>query len=526
MAEDLDDVLCVSVVLFGASGDLAIKKTVPALFRLFGSSDASGLFKLLGAARSDMSTDEWRRSLRPFLPRDVNATTLDAFLSRCTYIRLPVYDVDGGTEGYALLGGVLDEHEHTVVARSGDASITLGRLFYMALPPNVYGDVVTACRQLLTPPKDASSSVERWERLILEKPFGHDERSAVALDAIVGNHFPERSIYRIDHFLGKELVSNLLALRFANALWEPVLNAAHVECVLITMKEDIDVASRGGFFDSTGIVRDVIQNHLLQVACLVAMERPVSLCADDVRDEKLKALRAFLPPVRPADIVLGQYAGYQSTQGVNPGSKTPTFAAVVLRSCSPRWEGVPFILRAGKALNERKTEIRIQFKPPPGTLLSSWPPLAGPQPTPAGRDELVIRVQPNEAIYMKQTVKAPGLSSHSMTPSGQPKSCHAIATTLAELDLNYSTRYGGTLLPDAYETLLADCIFHGDSSNFVRSDFVRQAWRLFDPMLAASEVPGAPSPIPYARGSRGPEESDALVAAEGYVRSQGYVWRK
>ena len=549
--------LNLSVVLLGASGDLAKKKTVPALFHLFcDDSDALASFSLLGAARTDFTTADWRQALRAHLATGSHDSKVDAFLERCAYVRLASYDRDGGREGYKALARALDDHERDA------ASPTCGRLFYLATPPDVFEPAAVACRTHLTCGCDVDQEDERdaaltprragpghaaavaaktgrWARLVVEKPFGHDEASAVALEAVLLAHWREDQVFRIDHFLGKELVSNILAMRFANALWEPVLNRDHVACVVITFKEAHGVENRGAFFDAAGILRDIVQNHLLQMACLIAMERPVSLCADDVRDEKVKALRAFMPPT-PSDCVLGQYEGYRDTAGVRPGSRTPTFATVVLRSSSPRWAGVPFILRAGKGLNERKTEIRVQLQPPPGALTSPWPPLAGPQPTSAGRDELVIRVQPKEAIYLKLSVKAPGGSSQARrqrgcsggagaaacgSGGGELQSCHSIPTTMAELDLDYGARYEGLRIPDAYQLLLADCILHGDRSSYVRSDFVRFAWRLFDPLLAATEARDVAAPIPYAVGSRGPDEGDALVAREGYVRSTCYVWR-
>ena len=551
--------LNLAVVLLGASGDLAHKKTVPALFHLFcDDGDALASFSLLGAARTALTSDTWRHKLRAHLPPGSNESDVNAFLERCSYVRLASYDGDGGKEGYKAIAGALDAHERAA------GSHICGRLFYLATPPDVFAPAAVACRTHLThgcddeprswPEGDATliprragpghaaaaaRTTRRWARVVVEKPFGHDEASAVELDAVLRAHFAEHQIFRIDHFLGKELVSNILAMRFANALWEPVLNRDHVACVVITFKEAHGVENRGAFFDAAGILRDIVQNHLLQMACLIAMERPVSLCADDVRDEKVKALRAFMPPT-PSDCVLGQYEGYRDTAGVRPGSRTPTFATVVLRSSSPRWAGVPFILRAGKGLNERKTEIRVQLQPPPGALTSPWPPLAGPQPTSAGRDELVIRVQPKEAIYLKLSVKAPGGSSQARrqrgcsggagaaacgSGGGELQSCHSIPTTMAELDLDYGARYEGLRIPDAYQLLLADCILHGDRSSYVRSDFVRFAWRLFDPLLAATEARDVAAPIPYAVGSRGPDEGDALVAREGYVRSTCYVWR-
>ena len=336
-------------------------------------------------------------------------------------------------------------------------------------------------RRALRPPQEQPPPQPQqpaWVRVVVEKPFGRDAASAAQLESSLRVHFAESQLYRIDHYLGKELVKNLVVLRFANPILGPLFCRERVAAVVITLKEPFGTAGRAGYFDAFGVVRDVIQNHLLQVFALLAMERPVSLAASDVRDEKNKVLRCVAPVAYPRDVVLGQYDGYAQEPGVRAGSRTPTFAACVLRVRNDRWAGVPFILKAGKALDERKTEVRIQFKDAPDDL-------CGFGAASAGRNELVIRVQPKEAMYLKLTVKRPDGGLGGEPSAAREASCdcagvalgvadaaagntlHSIPTQLAELDLDYSRRYGGVRIPEAYERLIADAIT-GDASNFVR----------------------------------------------------------
>ena len=531
-----------------------------------------------------------------------------AFLERCAYSR--VGDYAARDAGYASARAAIEKHEAAAAAQAAEAGAApprCGRLFYLATPPDVFplaaaavasrlspggadasdgdGDMPAASqaaqaapRRALAPPQPAHAHANvqlpaPWVRLVVEKPFGRDAASAAALEASLRSHFDETQLYRIDHYLGKELVANLTVLRFANPVLGPLFCRERVACVVVTLKEPFSAAGRAGYFDAFGAVRDVVQNHLLQVFALLAMERPVSLAASDVRDEKNKVLRCVAPVAYPHDVVLGQYEGYESEPGVRAGSRTPTFAACVLRVRNERWAGVPFILRAGKALDERKTEIRIQFRDAPGDL-------CGFGAAAAGRNELVIRVQPQEAMYLKLTVRRPDAGPAAM--GGPACACagvslgvadaaaeHAlpvIPTTLAEMDLEYSRRYGGVRIPEAYERLIADAVA-GDASNFVRcvllpdacslcADIVLQqrfcghgvasVWCVLpsswsaclrvltlrypscsaDPFLAAAEAEGAPPPLRYARGSRGPPEADELLRREGFRRSEGYTWRR
>jgi len=306
--------------------------------------------------------------------------------------------------------------------------------------------------------------------------------------------WPENDTFRIDHYLGKEMVQNLMVLRFANYVWEPLWNRYHIRCVKITFKENFGTEGRGGYFDPYGIIRDVIQNHLMQIMALVAMEPPVTLGAEDVRDEKVKVLRS-VPPITLEDVVLGQYVsngknpGYLDDNTVPKDSNTPTFAQCLLYVNNSRWKGVPFILKAAKAVDERKAEIRIQFNPNPGNLFQE-----------AQINELVMRIQPNEAIWLKQMTKKPGLTSE-----------------LAQrfLDLSYGRAFEGSYNPEAYERLILEAI-RGNTNLFVRVDELDVAWKIFTPLLHKIEEDQV-KPLKYEYGSRGPNEAEEQLERVGYI---------
>jgi glucose-6-phosphate 1-dehydrogenase len=337
-----------------------------------------------------------------------------------------------------------------------------------------------------------------WTRVIVEKPFGKDLDSSEALSSELGSLFSEDQLYRIDHYLGKELVQNMLVMRFANRCFVPIWNRDNIANVQIVFKEDFGTEGRGGYFDEYGIIRDIIQNHLMQVLCLVTMEKPVSLDPEYIRDEKVKVLRC-IEPIKIEDVVIGQYEGYKDDPTVPNDSVTPTFATVVLRINNERWDGVPFIMRAGKALDSRKAEVRVQFKDVPGDIFKCKN---------KGPNEFVMRLQPDEAMYMKLTMKDPGLD---------------MDTTLSELDMSYASRYHDVVIPEAYERLILDTI-RGDQQNFVRRDELQVAWKIFTPLLHLIDARKLPL-ISYKQGSRGPAESDDLNARLGYVRTPGYIWK-
>ncbi|KAF3860717.1 hypothetical protein F7725_000972 [Dissostichus mawsoni] len=393
------------------------------------------------------------------------------------------------------------------------------RLFYLALPPTVYHDVSKNIRT-------CCMSKKGWNRVIVEKPFGHDLQSSEELSAHLSSLFTEDQIYRIDHYLGKEMVQNLMVLRFGNRIFGPIWNRDSIACVVLSFKEPFGTQGRGGYFDDFGIIRDVMQNHLLQMLCLVAMEKPASTSSDDVRDEKVKVLKC-IAPVTLSDVVLGQYVGDPEGEGdsklgylddptVPKGSTQATFTTAVLYVHNERWDGVPFILRCGKALNERKAEVRLQFTDVPGDIFGNQ----------CRRNELVVRVQPNEAVYAKMMSKKPGVY---------------FSPEETELDLTYKSRYkaGASLflcaekhckhrnqkdvkLPDAYERLILD-VFCGSQMHFVRSDELREAWRIFTPLLHRIDKE-KPKPIPYKYGSRGPTEADDLSKKVGFRYEGTYKW--
>eukprot|EP00299_Pterocystis_sp_00344_P008135 c2963_g1_i2.p1 GENE.c2963_g1_i2~~c2963_g1_i2.p1 ORF type:complete len:490 (+),score=107.86 c2963_g1_i2:30-1499(+) len=481
-----------SICIFGASGDLAKKKTYPALFHLFTQDFLSPDTVFWGFARSELTDTELRDRLRPYLAKEAkkrqSEEKLEQFLNQCTYLSGP-YDKP---DGFQKLAERMTESE---VARGG----VPGRLFYLALPPNVFPDVAAQIKGNCMLSEDIPTA---WNRVVVEKPFGHDLDSSEELASKLGALFEEKEIYRIDHYLGKELVQNLMSLRFANKLFSAVWNQTHIQCVMITFKEDFGTEGRGGYFDQSGIIRDILQNHLLQVFAIVAMEPPKDTQPESIRDEKTRLLQST-KPVQLEDTVVGQYiaangnAGYKDDAGVPQDSVTPTFATVVLHVDNDRWRDVPFILKAGKALNERKAEIRIQFRAPSVTPINDPP-----------RNELVMRLQPDEAIYMKINTKTPGLQN----------TLHE-----TELDLTYSDRFQVNI-PDAYERLLLD-VTRGDHQHFVRRDELIAAWKIFTPILHELEKSRIP-PIGYPFGSRGPRESDDLITKYGYRRSETYQWKK
>ncbi|KAK6913025.1 Glucose-6-phosphate dehydrogenase, NAD-binding [Dillenia turbinata] len=481
---------CLSIIVLGASGDLAKKKTFPALFNLYRQGFlCPSEVHIFGYARTKISDDELRERIRGYLLHGKDKSDIPEDVSEFLQLVKYVSGSYDSKEGFLLLDQKIAEHEFFKKSHEG----TSRRLFYLALPPSVYPSVCKMIKQYSMNKSDLGG----WTRIVVEKPFGKDLESAEHLSTQLGELFDEPQIYRIDHYLGKELVQNLLVLRFANRFFLPLWNRDNIANIQIVFREDFGTEGRGGYFDEYGIIRDIIQNHLLQVLCLVAVEKPVSLKPEHIRDEKVKVLRSVLP-IRDEDVVLGQYEGYTDDPTVPDNSKTPTFATVILHIHNERWEGVPFILKAGKALNSRKAEIRVQFKDVPGDIYKCQK---------QGRNEFVIRLQPREAMYMKLTVKQPGLE---------------MQTVQSELDLSYGQRYQGTTIPEAYERLILDTI-RGDQQHFVRRDELKVAWEIFTPLLHRIDKGEMPV-IPYKPGSRGPEAADELLAKAGYVQTHGYIW--
>ncbi|RMG88706.1 MAG: glucose-6-phosphate dehydrogenase [Candidatus Dadabacteria bacterium] len=492
------------VVIFGASGDLSHRKLLPSLFRLFERGLLPEEFGVVGCLSYGDSpdTDEAFREavLRTLAGAEPGSPepARRAFAARCAYQPGDVHDPGL----YRALAARLAEPDRDRAARGC-------WLFYLAVPPQLHGPVVSglAGAGLVDEPGDGT----RWRRVVVEKPFGHDLASARRLTADLAAHLAERQIYRIDHYLGKDTVQNILMLRFANRLFEPVWNREHVDHVQITAAEAVGVEHRAGYYDGAGCLRDMFQNHMLQMLALVAMEPPARFEADRYRDEKVKLLRSVRPfPADPAQldrwVVRGQYGpgtaggepvpGYRQEPGVAPDSRTETYVALKLLVDNWRWAGVPFYLRSGKRLARRVSEIAVTFRPVPHSLFGA---LGVDRLEP---NVLVLNVQPDEGITLTIEAKRPG-----------PKLCMGSVA----LTLDYRSLFGGSP-PEAYERLLLDAMV-GDQTLFVRTDGVEAAWELLTGVLdgwAAADRAGAACGLhPYPAGSWGPEAADALLARDG-----------
>ncbi|KAL0385319.1 UNVERIFIED_CONTAM: Glucose-6-phosphate 1-dehydrogenase, chloroplastic [Sesamum radiatum] len=474
----------VSITVVGASGDLAKKKIFPALFALYYEDCLPEHFTIFGYARSKMTDAELRNIVSKTLTcridkRENCSEKMEQFLNRCFY-HCGQYD---SQQNFVELDKKLKEHEAGRVAN---------RLFYLSIPPNIFVDAVK-CASL------SASAANGWTRVIVEKPFGRDSESSAALTRALKQYLEEDQIFRIDHYLGKELVENLSVLRFSNLIFEPLWSRQYIRNVQLIFSEDFGTEGRGGYFDHYGIIRDIMQNHLLQILALFAMETPVSLDAEDIRNEKVKVLRS-MKPISIDDVVIGQYKshtkggvsypGYTDDKTVPKDSLTPTFAAAALFIDNARWDGVPFLMKAGKALHNRRAEIRVQFRHVPGNLYNRNFGTDLDRAT----NELVIRVQPDEAIYLKINNKVPGLG---------------MRLDRSNLNLLYKARYSKEI-PDAYERLLLDAV-EGERRLFIRSDELDAAWSLFTPVLKELEEKKI-TPEYYPYGSRGPVGAHYLAA--------------
>ena len=483
-----------ALVIFGASGDLTRRKLVPALWSLYAARTLPEPFAIIGSARSEVTGDEFRHRMRDAVRefarvKPPSANVWDRFAASLSY-------VSGDPANPALYGSLERALRDIEKDRPGPAN----RLFYLATPPSLYESIVENL---------GASGLARpqggWTRIIVEKPFGHDYESARTLNSRLGQVFLEEQIYRIDHYLGKETVQNLLVLRFANGIFEPLWNRSHVAEVQITVAETIGVETRGAYYEEAGALRDMMQNHLLQLLCLIALEPPVTFDAGPVHDEKNKVMRAIRPidPRKVDEVALrGQYGpgfvggkqgpGYRQEKGVAPDSRTETYAALRLTVDNWRWAGVPFYLRTGKRLAKRVSEIAIRFHRTPHMIFHRDP-AGGVDP-----NELVIRIQPDEGVALTVAAKMPG-PDLKLLPVG--------------LDFRYGEVFGAEP-PEAYERLLLDAV-HGDSTLYARSDWVEQAWSLLGPVLDAWAHDGAAGPYLYEAGTWGPPEADSFIARDG-----------
>lgn len=468
------------LVIFGGTGDLAARKILPGLYRRFYSGQMPEGARIIGAARAEMDADGFRNFAAKAIAEHVGASKQDKqqisdFLQSLDYVALDAT----GTQGWDELGPKLRP----------DAV----RAFYFSVAPSLFGDIAERLHLhgLSTPES----------RIVVEKPFGRDLATARRLNKILAEHFTESQIYRIDHYLGKETVQNLMAVRFANILFEPLWNSQYIDHVQITVAETVGVGGRGSYYDKSGAMRDMVQNHMMQLLCLIAMEPPYHFDPDAVRDEKLKVIRA-LQPIPSPDIVRGQYRG---TQGKEPlsgyledsgaaNSRTESYVALKVHIANWRWQGTPFYLRTGKRLRARTSEIAITFKQPPHSIFDeaqeNWQ-----------ENVLVIRLQPNEGMNLKVMIKEPG-------PGG-------MRLVQVPLDMSFAEALGeeGTDIPDAYERLIMDVI-RGNQTLFMRGDEVEAAWAWADPIIQGWEGRGD-KPQQYDSGSSGPDDALMLMHRDG-----------
>ena len=470
-----------TVLIFGASGDLTKRKLIPALYNNYYKHRLPAGTKIVGFARSPYTDESFREKMREgiqsFSPNTYDAGIWESFATQLYYFQGDL----SNSEVFDRLQAYLSELE------SGPAN----RLYYLATAPFLYPPAVTHL--------GAAGMAEQTDsrcNLVVEKPFGRDLASAQELNNIIHKVFNENQVYRIDHYLGKETSQNILYFRFANTIFEPVWNRRYISNIQISVLESVDVGQRASYFDEYGVIRDMFQNHLLQLLSLVTMEPPVSFDADAIRNDKVK-LFSSIRPIALEDVVPAQYEGYRNVEGVDPASKTPTFAALRLYIDNWRWQGVPFYLRSGKALAEKSSEIVIEFNQPPHILFGYA------HERHLGPNVLTMCLQPDEGIHLTFQAKIPDRD---------------METRDVDMEFHYRSTFAGEQLPDAYETLLLDAL-HCDAALFTRSDGIEAAWQLIDPILEGWQTSNTPSLATYIPGSWGPSEADELLA------QQGHSWR-
>ena len=511
LIEDRTSDACTAVI-FGASGDLTRRKLMPALYNLAWSRALPGGFAVVGVGRRDKTDESFRAEMQEAVAgfsrrKPIDAALWTDFERGLSYVRGAAND----PATYESLGA----HLLRIDSERGTRG---NHLFYLAVPPSEFGPIVEGLRASgLVAPPGAERTGGAWTRVVFEKPFGHDLASARALNDAIASAFHESQVFRIDHYLGKETVQNLLVMRFANVLFEPVWGRGHVDQVQITVAEEIGLEGRGRFYEQTGVTRDIVENHLMQLLCLTAMEPPISLSADAVRDEKVKVLRSMRPMGRDdvaLNVVRGQYGrgivhgdeavAYREEPDVSPASNVETYVAMRCFVDNWRWSGVPFYVRAGKRLARRVTEIAVVFHEVPRTLFRAA--RAASDAIAAGDggqsgitpNVLAVRIQPDEGIALRFISKEPGQQ-----------------TVLRDVAMDF--RYGmafGSNTPEAYERLLLDAM-RGEATLFTRRDEVEAQWEYMDHVLDAWAAAGPPPPPVYSAGSWGPPEADELLARDG-----------
>ncbi len=498
---------CTMIVL-GASGDLSRRKLMPAIYQLCHDGLLPDTFELLGVGRDAFDDDGFRRMVREELGKSDELDGMDDTVWNRLGPKLHYVSGDfADAQTYRTIGGRLDELEQP---RPADLR---NRLFYLAVPPSVFAEIVRHLSRSGLAPKSDGAEERPWRRVVIEKPFGHNLATARALNHLVLELFDECQLFRIDHYLGKETVQSILVFRFANAIFEPLWNRQSIAHVQITVAETVGVEQRGGYYEEAGVLRDMFQNHLMQLLALTGMEPPVTMNADAVRDEKVKVLRS-VRVMGPAEIgesvVRAQYRagriggrdvpGYRDEPMIAPNSVTPTYAAMRLFLDNWRWKGVPFFLRSGKRLAERVSEIAVQFRDPPHLMFGhETRKLLAP-------NTLVMRIQPDEGISLSFQVKTPGAAY---------QLARQVEVAPVAMDFKYRDAFGD-VNPPAYETLLLDVML-GDATLFTRSDEVEAAWKVVDPVLDFWDAHPPARMETYEAGTWGPASAHQLVAQNGFA---------
>ena len=468
-----------TIVIFGASGDLTRRKLIPALCSLYCKGRLGPEIQIVGMARSNLTDQEFRDSLiqgidefEGFAPSPSEWTEFAYRLHYCC----------GDGSSVSDLGGLEDTLQGV---ESPD--MPANRLYYLALAPFIYSQAISNLGST-----GLARETDCWRRIVIEKPFGVDLESAQELNRLVHSSFSEDQVFRIDHYLGKETVQNLMVFRFTNAIFEPIWSRNYIDNIQITVSETVPVSERAGYYDQAGVFRDMFQNHLLQLLTVVAMEPPSSFQAELLRNEKVKVLNAVrrITPASASQIAVhARYDGYLEERDVPADSRTPTYGAIRIDVENWRWQGVPFYLRSGRGLEDKRTEIVIQFRKPPHSMF----------PQDVRANVLAIQVQPDEGLHLEFQAKTPD---------------EKVEFGPVNLEFHYDESFGGQAIPDAYERLLLDAL-NGDASLFTRSDEIEEAWGIMDPIIQGLAAADAPAPAHYAIGSRGPVAADQFLARDG-----------
>ncbi len=472
------------IAIFGVTGDLARRKLIPSLYSNFIKGRTPERLRIVGVGRREWTDatliEHAHQSLKNYAAAIYDERAWDRFRQMLSYSKVNLPQ----PETYRNLKDDLD-------ALDDGCS---NRLYYLSIAPEFYQDVICNLGALGMARENGGTAHPSWRRIVIEKPFGYNMETAQSLNRVVHSVFKESQVYRIDHYLGKETAQNILFMRFANTIFEPVWNRSHISNVQVTVAETVDVGTRAGYYDSSGVMRDMVQNHLLQLLSLIAMEPPSAFDADALRNEKVKVLQAARA-VRLEDTVRGQYDGYRRADGVAPDSITPTFSALKLFIDNWRWKDIPFYLRSGKAMRQKTTQVNIQFKRPPNSIFELT------ETGDHSRNMLSICIQPDEGIHLTIEAKIPD---------------RQIAKSV-DMELHYDNAFKAEDLPDAYERLILDAI-NGDAALFIRGDEIESAWKIVDPIIEGwASDPSAPPMHCYAKGSWGPEAADKLLEREEHI---------